>query len=221
MDFIYLDYIVPACVLLPLAMFIRRPKAYPGGFKILSGYLLTSSLINTAAILLAYSHRSNLWLLHVYTVVETMYLLYFFLHLKPAPKARKAIQALLCLYPLMCVACLWLLQPIRQFNSYARCMEALILIGFSVNYWLDEQAQTAYEHWGDNPYNWVISGIMLYFSSSFLLFLFSNTMLADALQKPDDGLMRMIAITWNIHGTLVIVQYLLFTIGFRKYQHAG
>lgn len=214
MELYYLDYIVPVSVMLPVFIFLYKHGRFPAALKVLFLYLLVSSLINVSGIVLAHKNLPNLWLLHIYTIIEAVFLLLFFMLINTSPVIKKILRVLLLLFPLACIANMLLFQSSDKFNTYARSVEALLFIFFSIRYWLSNSEESEYETWFQNPYNWVTSGILLYFSSSFFLFLFSNIMLADAHQKLSVALTNAISFVWVVHGTLVIIQYILISVGF-------
>lgn len=214
MAIFYLKYIVPGCVLFPLGFFMIRYRVYSLALRILFYYLLISSVINLCGILLVSHNQSNLWLLHIYTIVEAEFLLFFFLSISKHPSVSRFIQLLLVLFPALCVANMCAGSQLARFNIYPRSAEALLFTFLSVKYWLDNNRQE-YERWSADPLNWIISGLLLYFASSFTLFLLSDMLFAGKHVFAGDSL---ISFVWAIHGTLVIVQYLLFTRGFSKYK---
>jgi len=216
MPYFYEAYIVPGSILVPTLVLLFKRKILPYPLKILSLYLLASCLINAVAVILAVNNRPNLWLLHIYTIVESVLLLFFFRAVISSPKVRRIIGVLLALFPMVCVIDLLLFEPASRFNSYPRSAEALLFVFLAVSYWMVGSGHDRYGSWAANPYNWVVSGVLLYFASSFSLFLFSDAMLSDRKIKPTPALTQIISIVWSVHGTLVIIQYLLFAIGISK-----
>jgi hypothetical protein len=213
MRFVYLAYIVPGSVVLPILSFgFRRRKASAAG-KTLFAYLIAASLLNFTAILLATHNRSNLWVLHLYTVVEALLLLRFYYLILVHPVIRLLIGVMMVLFPLGCVADVLFLEPASGFNTYPRSIEAVLFILLSVGYWLDAGSDGAYASWAGDPINWMISGLLLYFASDFLLFLCSDFLLK-AAQAGKNHVFWHVA--WVINGSLVLLMYVLFAIGFRK-----
>ena len=156
-------------------------------------------------------NRSNLWLLHFYTIAETVILLWFFGNIIVQARIRGLIHLLMIVFPIGCILNVWLFQKANVFNSNARSAEALIFIFLSACYWLEDNDGPNSASWVDNPANWMVSGLILYFASDFLLFLFSNRLLADAQAKHDYTVWYLV---WGIHGTMVLLMYLLIAVGF-------
>lgn len=209
----YLTYIAPGSILIPLILFLFRYKVAPVVLKTLFWYLIFAALVNLAANMLAGRNIPNLWLLHVYTIVEAVLLLFFFWRLLPAGRVKKLIPVMMVLFPLYGLFNLFAFDSSSTFNAYPRSVEALLFIALAVYYWANQPEEDKYFNWLDNPYNWIVSGILLYFSSSFFLFLFSNFLLVHIQSK---DISRIWGWAWTIHGTLVMIMYLLFARGFSR-----
>jgi|GEM_PF-763900 hypothetical protein len=210
---IYTAYFVPLCVLIPIIIFIPKYKIAVTEYKILFGYLIISACINVAGIVIGLRHQSNLWLFHVDTVAESVLLLFFFQKLANNSTVKKIIAVLLLLFPLACIVNLLLFQAGSKINTYPRAAESVLFILLTIYYWLQRSYETETMEWLQHPVNWILSGMLLYFSSSFCLFVFSNYLLDDAMSRHDFNLLRAV---WSVHATLLLIMYMLFSVGFKK-----
>jgi hypothetical protein len=113
------------------------------------------------------------------------------------------------LFPLFCIVNILFLQGIDRHNTYSRPLEAIMFIALSVCYWWYAGNEESSDAWTSVPVNWILSGLLLYFSSSFFLFVFSNYLAGKYSLSVNE-------LVWNIHATLVVIMYFLFTIGFIK-----
>lgn len=210
----YLTYIAPGSILVPLLLLLFRYKTATVTLKILFWYLIVAALTNLAANILAGRNQSNLWLLHVFTIIETALLLFFFYKLLPEGRIKKALPVLMIVFPLYGIVNLLVFNAGSRFNTYPRSLEALLFIILSLYYWFPHSSEEAqYHSWSHNIYNWIISGIILYFASSFFLFLFSNFLLVHINSDTVNTIWNW---AWGIHATLVMSMYLLFAIGISK-----
>lgn len=210
---IYTAYFVPICVLIPVIIFIPKYKIADTAYKILFGYLIISACINAAGIEIGLKHQSNLWLFHVDTVAESVLLLFFFRKLSNTTSFKKIITIILFLFPLACIVNLLLFQAGSKINTYPRAAESILFILLTIQYWLQHSYETETMEWLQYPVNWILSGILLYFSSSFCLFVFSNFLLDDAMSRHDFNLLRIV---WSVHATILLIMYVLFSVGFKK-----
>jgi hypothetical protein len=212
----FLTYIAPATVFFPIIIFLARRRTATSALKVLFTYLVMATVVNITAILLAMNGYRNLWLLHLYTVMETVLLLYFFICLTHGRTAKTVLWILLVAFPLTCIINWFFFQTASNFNTYTRSIEAILIIGAAAYYWLSSSKENLDIPWTDNPLNWIISGLLLYFAGALFLFLFSNYLEVVRQTKPDDPVYYMI---WLIHGCFVVIMYILFGIGFIKSKH--
>lgn len=208
----FITYIVPASALFPIILFLANRRRATLALQVLFIYLLIATIINVTAIVLATFGQRNLWLLHLYTVLETVILLFFFIQLVRSRKAKTVIWSLLILFPLACLFNWLFVQDSSYFNTYTRSVEALLIIGISAWYWLSSGKETLHIAWTDNPLNWIVSGLLLYFASALFLFLFSNFL----LDNPNNMIRDIV---WVTHGLLLVTMYILFGIGFTKLKN--
>ena len=206
----YRQIIVPASILLPVCIAISGFRKLPDYAKWLLYYLVFAAIVNTTATILTWNNIHNLWLLHIYTAVESFLLMYYFKLIILDKTANSIIRVLLWAFPLFCVVNFLFLQSINNFNTYTRPVEAIILIALSAMYWWQENEKDSEKSWGNIPNNWFVTGIMLYFAGAFFLFLLANYFLSpEAIRKVKN-------IVWDTHATLVLIMYLLMSIGFMK-----
>jgi hypothetical protein len=207
--FLYLGVIVPASVTIPLAIAIARFKYIGQSLKIIFLYLLMAGITNCIAAFLAFTHRNNLPLLHIYTILELILFGLFFYKAIDNRHFKKWVRPTILLFTLSGILNFIFIQSIYSFNSYPRSLEAIILIVFSVFYFYLQTAGEAMGGWYNRPETWIIIGILLYFSSALVQFSFSNIVSTSSSGE----IKRLI---WNIHASLVLIMYLLFAVGFIK-----
>jgi hypothetical protein len=212
----FLTYIAPATVFFPIILFMINRRSGTSALKVLFGYLVMAAIVNITAIVLAMNGYWNLWLLHLYTILETVLLLFFFIQLANNRKSKIVLWTLLVAFPLACIINWMFFQNASNFNTYTRSVEAVLIIGAAAYYWLSSSKENIDIPWTDNPLNWIVSGLLLYFAGALFLFLFSNYLEVVHKTKPDDPVYYII---WLIHGCFVVVMYILFGIGFIKSKH--
>jgi hypothetical protein len=220
--YLYQGIIVPASVTIPIGTALSVYSRTSPSLRSIFVYLVVAGITNVIAAALAFRHMNNLPFLHVYTVVELLLLLRFFYLVLPRPQVRKVIRWIAIVFPVMAVLNFLFLQHLYTFNSYIRPLEAIILILLSMLF-LNQQVNTDPSEertgdpsgndpsgtWSDKPEFWIVVGLLLYFSSSFFQFAFSNI-----VSRHASFATRMVI--WNIHASLVLVMYLLFAVAFIK-----
>lgn len=210
MSSIFLGVIAPSFVLAPLASSIANYRILNREFKVLTYFFVASLLANVINSVLTYSHISNLFIFHIYTPIEAILLFLFFEHIFSENRIRSVIRFLMIAFPVYCFINYLFFQNGKVFNTYTHPIETLIFIGLCTYYfWLQSINNTSEIKWTSVPINWVISGLLLYFSSTFFLYLFSNLL----LERYDSSVNIYI---WKIHGVMVLIMYILCAIGFYK-----
>lgn len=207
---IYTGIIVPVSILIPIGVAASKRKYADRALKIIWYYLLLDSVVNVLAVVLANHEINNLPVLHVFTIFEFVLMSYFYLSVLKEETAGRIIKYLLILFPVFCILNFLFFQSIYQFNTYARPVEALIIMGCSLAYF--GQSNDAETRWLLNPINWINTGILLYFSGALFIFSFSNLTVNELSEKYH----AINILMWNIHATLLLIMYLLIAFGFSK-----
>ncbi len=96
------------------------------------------------------------------------------------------------------------IQSIFIFNSNAITLESGVLIIYSISYFIRLLKDPPVEYLDRKPMFWINCAVLIYFSGSFMIFMYSNYM----LPKPKEVQM----VLWSIHAVLNIVMYLLYSI---------
>lgn len=202
---LFMAVIVPWSILLPILIGILKYKILPQSLKLILGYLIFTAIVNAISIILArVFHVNNMPVTHFYTLVEFVIIVFWYRNVLEVSKKSSPFNLLIILFSLLCFINVFFFQSIFSYNSYTRSLEAIICIFFGLNYF----AKIALEENKKNKSVLAINcGIFLYFSGAFILFIFSNLLISN-LAKSD------FLVVWNIHATLVLLMYTLFSIGF-------
>jgi hypothetical protein len=209
-EYIYMNVVAPLCIILPIITAFFKYPILTKDAKILLIYLLIDAVVSIISSTLAFYHLPNTPLYHIATVVETIIVLYFFSLIFSKKQFTSYIRWLMILFPVLGIINVLCFQHIFEFNSYTLSLQSIIIITLCFLYWWFKDDDTSVQ-WSALPLNWVISGLLLYFSSAFILFTFSNAAIAYLSVKN-------FILVWNIHATLTILMYILITIGFTKYK---
>lgn len=202
---ILIGIIVPLSILLPIGIFMFKYRYADRSMKIIFFYLVVAGLINLLAILLVKMKMRNLPLLHLYTVIETVFFLAYFQSIFEDKKIRKYLTAAMLIFPILCVLNFLFIQDIFTFNTHTRPLEA-ILITFVCLLYLYKSGFV--EDLMKRPLSWINVGIIVYFPVASIIFLLSNYFVFKAYNKD------LTTLVWNIHSLLVLAMYLFFAKGF-------
>ena len=148
-------------------------KTYPASIRIFTIYLCANLLIELLARGFQLLHTNNLWLVHLFTLVEFVTLSYFFYNFIERPKwLVRYFGEIIALGSLLIVANSIFWEPLNAINSFSETGENFVLIVFCILslFHLLESPNPSYRF----TYNWIIYGILIYLSGSILIFLFSR-----------------------------------------------
>jgi hypothetical protein len=196
----------PFSVVVPFVVGLIRLKQLPGYARVMVWLLLLSTVTQLTITLLAASNTNNMPFFHVYTLIEFPLLTWFFNRLLHSDAIAKYLVLLGGGFLLFAVLNTLFVQSWYHFNSYARSIEAILVIGLCFVY-LQKQLRSDSISWKDAGL-WFVMGLFVYFSTAFIIFIISNLSLA--LNKYFDWLI------WNVHATILLILYGLYTIGFVK-----
>jgi len=201
-SFFYLGYFVPACTLLPLVAGLIYYRQINKPLRVLLIYLTMSFVVNVVGSILAEYSINNLPLLHFYTMAEVVTVMLYYIHAFGEGDIRKWIKAVMVVFPVICVVNLLFFQSINEYNTYTRPLGAIIIVLFSGVY-MAEQSNIKSPELVTRSGRTIAAGLMIYFCSSLFQFIFSNIVSKNASKF-------ITMLIWNIHGTFVLIMYLLF-----------
>lgn len=192
-------------VIVPVLISSIFYRSYDAGLKVLGIHVFIACAIEMASFALSKMGHNNLPLLHFYTLSEFV-LLYIFYDLffgNTFPKwLLRGIAGCFVLFTLINSI---FIQSIYTFNNYARGLEAFLLIILALlcfyKIYLPVQTTSATH----NSVVWINSGILIYFSGAFTLFILSNYILPFG-RNLNRGI-------WAAHSFLSILLYVFISIG--------
>lgn len=170
------------------------------GFYI--GLAATTSLVTW---IMWRNRANNLPVLHVYTVLEFYMVSWFFNLALRGFMPRWLIPGLVIGFTVFAVLNTLFLQPLMVFNTYARGLEALLIIIYSVMLMSRILHESKVSNLQSYPAFWFSVAFLAYFSLSLFLFALSDHILQASLTTR-----QMI---WAMHSIFALVFYLLISIG--------
>ncbi len=201
----FVSYVVPLSILIPILFGILHFKFANAGSKLLVYYLIASGLINVAAIIMASFNMRNLPLLHLYTIVEAVLVLSYLRTLFVEESIKKIMLVTIIFFPILCILNFTFFQSIHSFNTHTRPLEAILITSFCTLY-LYKSGFT--ENWIGKSSSWFNIGILIYFPVACIIFIVSNYMVFITKNR------SMNLHVWHVHAALVLVMYLIWARGF-------
>jgi hypothetical protein len=203
----FMSVLVPCSILLPIVIGLLKLQRLPVNAKIIWYYLIVSAVISAASIFMGrVLHTNNMPLVHLYTPIELAFFCWFYTKIL-APKRPRFLNIWLpLLFMVLCIINALRYQSIYTYCSYTRSVEALICIILALNYFAKMATYGNEKKSMSKPGLYFNSGIFLYFSGGFMLFVFSNLI----VNLPRSNFMVILV----IYAALVLCMYLLFSVAF-------
>ncbi len=210
LSIIYMGYVVPFSGIIPLGIGLYRFRELEPALRIITGYLLLSVSCSIAGTVLASQNINNMPVGHIYTFLELILLSAFFLAVFKY-KLFRYLLVLLSLGLLIFLAVNTLLPgKIYHFSNYGKSLEALLMILFAAGYFISALDHTGPKATKSNPaLTDINAGLLLYFSSSLILFII-NTI--------DLRYVTISIIVWDMHASFLLLMFILFSRALWKYK---
>ncbi|WP_158800346.1 hypothetical protein [Pedobacter sp. L105] len=176
--------------------------------RILSIHILISSIVEVASAITWSMKINNIFILHLYTIEEFALISWFYATVILGKGWKLFFLLSVLLFTVLTLLNSAFLQPLTVNNTYARALESLICLVYAMICF--HKLINVYSTILPKPYLTALllinSGILIYFSSSCLLFILSNY-----LRKP--GLTDVRMMLWTFHAFFCSIYYLLLFFG--------
>jgi hypothetical protein len=203
MSYFFIWIFVPCSILLPLIIGLTNLRRFKKYDLVIFIYVTINGLVNLLVSILAQNHFNNLPVFHIFTVIEFILLSLFFNAVYNNKTYSVFSNCMMVVFTLLSILNTLFLQDLHKFNTYSRSLGAIILMCYCIYYfyYLIKQSMPL-----TNSVTWYTSGIFIYFSTSFIIFIMSNITLTI-----DKELNKVI---WHVHAAMVLVMYIFITRGF-------
>ena len=148
----------------------------------------------------------NLWMLHVYTIVEFNVIALMYDRFFGRFYQRLLVPVSMLLFTTLAVANSLFAQHLSEHNTHARTLESLLIIGLTLLAFHKLLADRPVAQLERHPVFWISTGLLLYFAGSTIFFILSNRLLHGASRD-------VINVYWAMHSLLMALMHLLLGIG--------
>jgi hypothetical protein len=203
MSYFFMAIFVPCFIVLPFIFGLISLSKFRKHDVVIFVYITINGFVNLLVSVLAHNHINNLPVFHFFTIIEFILLSLFFGSVYKDKRYSVFSYVIIGIFTILSVLNTLFIQDLYKFNTYSRSLEAIILMCYCIYYfyYLIKQSTPL-----TNSATWYASGIFIYFSTSFIIFIMSNITLTI-----DKELNRII---WLVHATMVLVMYVFITRGF-------
>jgi hypothetical protein len=204
---IYATYIVPGSILFPVLAALLNFRHISKPAKVILWFLLFSAVLNIVNLVMIQQSRRTTHLFHIYSVFEFGFLSLFYGYFFEK-WGKRIIGVIVLLFTILCLVNVIYLQKQTEFNTYTRSLEAIIIIAYGLIIFNKQNNLDESGSWGQYSLNWFNTGVLLYYASCIFMFAFANQLLRSSLVVNQ--------IVWGAHDTVLMVEYILFAIGFYR-----
>jgi len=196
----------PYVILLPLVAGIITFKKNTTANRILTVHIGLAAVFTAVSAVMWYKHQNNLPLSHVYTVLEFVFLSVYYSLVYPDRQMKTTIRIVVLLFVVFAVLNVLYLQDIYQYNTYARSVQAFIMMVYGLGgyFMVLQQKNTIY----NTSFFWINTGYLVYFSVSLFLFMLNNYLIYLGRD--------VVLVSWAIHALVMALLYILVSIGLWK-----
>lgn len=200
----FLDHVMPWSVLLPIicGLFFYSRLATGGRYMLL--YTCMGAVFNLLADYFAGEYRNNMPVFHLYSVFEFTLCALFFRSVFSGTRLSRFFPVAIFSFVVFSVLNIFFIGDIFSFNSYPRTIAAVLIIVFCLIHMYRMLGRNAEQGGGQSSLT-ICVGLLLYFSGSLFLFMFSRYLLESRVA---------IELGWSVHAALVLTMYVFFTVAF-------
>lgn len=151
-------------------------------------------------------HMRNLHILHVYTILEFNIIALFYWAFFGTFYLRLLVPGIMVGFTVLAILNSLFLQSLSVYNTYARGLEAVLIIGMAVLCYYKILTELSTKRLDKDPVFWINTGFLLYFAGSLFFLILSNALLV----KSDRTLILTV---FGLHALLMVLMHLFIGVG--------
>jgi hypothetical protein len=204
--YLYIEYISPSFVIIPLFAAFYRYRYLTPAFKLLLWYYIYLAISNVVNITLPKYHIHTVFLYHIFTIFEFSFITLFY-NIVFEKKWNNIMIPMIVVFNILCIINFFI-QSGDKVDTYTSTLEAVIVIGYCILYLLRQNNVEEDTTWGRNGLNWVNISFMLYYSCGLFMFISTNFLMNAGL--------TVNLIVYSVFDAILVSQFLLAAVGFYK-----
>ena len=172
--------------------------------RILVFYIALAIIGEIVTAVLAKKGINNLWSIHIFTFVEYFFYAMVFSYWQKNLMFTKILRRSTLGFFFLGIVLMLSVEDLSSFNNYTKPIECILLIAISAYTLLEISKE--YATLLEDPRFWICIAVLLYVSSTLILFALSNTLIGFPRQ--------ILQGVWSIYIVMNMVVYFLFAKGF-------
>ena len=207
-----LDFADTYMPLLILLIFISQWKYMPRQELLLFAYLIFSFVLFGITIVTGLTHRNNMALYHLFSLVELVMMVYYFLHIIGWKKQNLLFYVISVPYFIFWLINLIYWEHLKMFNSNSAALANIILVVLCMSYMLTLSKSDEILYFQKLPAFWIAGAFLVYGAVSFLVILAFKYFL-------QNNLMQEAIDIWYIQNIANIIKFTMIAVGILCYKH--
>ena len=200
----FLEY-VPFIILVSLFMALLKFKSVAKACPEMLYFLALAVFFEFLSRFLSGRRTNNMPYLHLYTTLEFLTISLFYYRTLKHFISAKVLLGTIIGFVSFAIINAFFIQGITNFNSYARSIECIILILFSLIYYYMMLSELSIKDPIKSTDFWLNTAFLIYFSGSFVLFILSNLINEQSLE--------INIAAWAMHSFLLAILHIFISLG--------
>jgi lysylphosphatidylglycerol synthetase-like protein (DUF2156 family) len=167
-------YTLSFTCIVPAFIGVKNYRSLSNDLKAMTLYMVFCFLTEIPTDYLAICRMNNLSILHIYTPIEFAFLAYAYSFHIDKVISKRTLLVLTIGFILFSFLNTIFIQPLHTFNSYARCVEILLVILLALCYVYSLIMNNEQRVLRTIPMFWINTAVLIYFTAGFFLYLVSN-----------------------------------------------
>ncbi len=204
---IYARYFTVFSGIVPAIIALKNYKLLSIAHKTILFFLVFTIVLNGVNTYLANNNIHNVFMFHIYVGFEFAFVSFYFSQILKG-LVKKISPYLVTIFALICVVNFFYIQNGLQLSTYTRAIESIIIVSYCLMFF-NRQSQSEHSYkWTDLSYNWINTGLLVFYSCSLFTFMFTNYFL-----HADRSITKIV---WGTYDTFILIENILFAIAFSK-----
>lgn len=171
-DEIYILFILIAALATCTFYFQKKISFF---LYLLSPFLLITFLMEVGGVWLGYHGKSNVWLYNTFVIISSVFYLLLVRNVIISRKVRMFLLYAAILFPVFVMINIFFLQPAKdQFVSISLALGSLLIVFATIVYFYELFTTDKYINLAKDPFFWICSGLLFFYSCGFPLFALNN-----------------------------------------------
>lgn len=192
--------------IVPLAIGLYRNRYFNPSEKILLYLVGVSALSDFVSYTLKMQGVNNMFVFHIYTVVEFTLISLFYIKVNDNLKITRLIYGLIVIF--LGIATYDFISNMNRLDDLSTTTESIIVMLYAIFGFASLLRNPIQSRVIAIPLFWFNTAFLIYFAGNLFLFIFSNYLQSHYKGQFDE--------LWGIHSVMSIIFYLLISTGFWK-----